>query len=198
MNKIQFIETMHVVDGRIDNLQAHVERMRRSVSEVYGVERDFSLLQAMDIPSDAAKCRIVYDEEIRTTEFSGYTPRDIRTLRLVQADADLDYHLKYLDRTALNRLRDQRADADEVLIVREGFITDTSFSNVVFTDGRKFVTPSTCLLPGTRRARLLASGVVTAHPIRVDDIAQFTHIALINAMLPLDEKRLIPVTQIKF
>lgn len=62
--------------------------------------------------------------------------REIRSLRLVAADDELDYHLKYADRSALARLLQRRDDCDEILIVRDGAITDTSYSNVAFsTDG---------------------------------------------------------------
>jgi 4-amino-4-deoxychorismate lyase len=111
----------------------------------------------------------------------------------VEADAELDYHLKYLDRTALTQLSAQRGDCDEVLIVKDGFVTDTSFSNVVFTDGMRFVTPDTYLLPGTMRAMLLRSGAIVEAPVRVEDIGRFTHVSLINAMLPMGRGGWVPV-----
>jgi 4-amino-4-deoxychorismate lyase len=108
----------------------------------------------------------------------------------------LDYHLKYADRSALNKLAELRGDCDEILIVKDGQITDTSFSNVVFTDGQQFVTPSSYLLPGTMRAALLQSGAITEAPIRTGDLQQFSHVTLINAMLPLHAFPLIPISSI--
>jgi 4-amino-4-deoxychorismate lyase len=67
----------------------------------------------------------------------------------------------------------------------------------VFTDGKQFVTPTTYLLPGTMRASLLASGDIIEAPISVDDIKKYTHITLINAMLPLHTMPLIPIENIK-
>jgi 4-amino-4-deoxychorismate lyase len=196
MKEIQFIETMRIADGAIVNLQGHAERMRATVREVYGHEPELAQLADLAFPAGAEKCRIVYDEAIRTVEFSGYTPRSISSLRLVEADAQLDYHLKYLDRTALTQLSAQRGGCDEVLIVKDGFVTDTSFSNVVFTDGKRFVTPDTYLLPGTMRAMLLRSGAIVEAPVRVEDIGSFTHVSLINAMLPMDRGAWIPVEKI--
>jgi 4-amino-4-deoxychorismate lyase len=196
MKEIQFIETMRIAGGAIVNLQGHAERMRATVREVYGHEPELAQLTDLALPAGAEKCRIVYDEAIRTVEFSGYTPRSISSLRLVEADAQLDYHLKYLDRTALTQLSAQRGDCDEVLIVKDGFVTDTSFSNVVFTDGKRFVTPDTYLLPGTMRAMLLRSGAIVEAPVRVEDIGSFTHVSLINAMLPMDRGAWIPVEKI--
>jgi 4-amino-4-deoxychorismate lyase len=196
MKEIQFIETMRIAGGAIVNLQGHAERMRATVREVYGHESELAQLADLALPDGAEKCRIVYDETIRTVEFSGYTPRSISSLRLVEADAQLDYHLKYLDRTALTQLSAQRGGCDEVLIVKDGFVTDTSFSNVVFTDGKRFVTPDTYLLPGTMRAMLLRSGAIVEAPVRVEDIGSFTHVSLINAMLPMDRGAWIPVENI--
>ena len=97
--------------------------------------------------------------------------REIRSLRLVAADDELDYHLKYADRSALARLLQRRDDCDEILIVRDGAITDTSYSNVAFFDGRKYVTPDTFLLNGTRRQYLLGTGVLTERRITPSDLA---------------------------
>jgi 4-amino-4-deoxychorismate lyase len=85
----------------------------------------------------------------------------VNSLKLVDVCSDFDYHLKFADRSALNSLRELRGDCDEILIVKNGYITDTSYSNVVFTDGQHFVAPSTFLLPGTMRASLLNWGLIT-------------------------------------
>lgn len=196
MKDLLFIETMRVVNGEIANFQRHLERMRNTIGEVFSQEPDLDPLQDIEIPAAAAKCRILYGKQIKSTEFSDYKPRTINSLKLVNADAELDYHLKYADRTMLTSLREQREGCDEILIVKDGNVTDTSYSNVVFTDGQKFVTPSTYLLPGTMRASLLKSGAITEAPITVDNIMQYTHVALINAMLPLHAMPLIPIANI--
>jgi 4-amino-4-deoxychorismate lyase len=197
MNEKLFIETMRVVDGRIANIDGHISRMRSTCREVFGNERDLASLRELAVPDDAQKCRIVYGKDIVSIEFSDYVPRQIRTLKLVEADADLDYHLKYADRSALNALTAGREDCDEILIVKDGLITDTSYTNVVFTDGNCFFTPDSPLLPGTMRASLLKAGVISEATISVDDIKRYTHIALINAMLPLNALPLIPIGNIQ-
>jgi 4-amino-4-deoxychorismate lyase len=196
MKNLQFIETMRIVDGKIANLEGHINRMRNTFNDVFGYCKEFNLLQDIVIPPDAKKCRIVYDNEIQSIEFSDYKPRQISSLKLVEADDALDYHLKYLDRKELTQLQSLRGDCDEVLIVKNGHITDTSYSNVVFTDGKHFVTPDTYLLPGTMRAHLLKTGAITEAPIRVEDIKRYTHITLINAMMPLNTIPFIPINKI--
>ena len=83
---------------------------------------------------------------------------------------------------------DQRAGCDDILIVRDGRITDTSFSNVVFEDaGGGLYTPDTCLLKGTRRESLLDAGIIRECPITVDDIRRFRKVLLVNAMIGLED-----------
>ena len=70
--------------------------------------------------------------------------RQVNTLRLVVDDA-VDYTYKSTDREGLNRLYARRDGADDVLIVKDGRLTDTSIGNVAFfRDGEKWYTP---LLP---------------------------------------------------
>jgi 4-amino-4-deoxychorismate lyase len=188
---------MRLVGGKIQNIEAHRNRINNTIKEAYGHVPCNDILQRLFFPKKIEKCRVVYADDLQYVQLCQYEPRKINTLKLVVADSDLDYHLKYLDRSDLEKLYDRREDCDDVLIVKDGFITDTSFSNVVFTDGKQFVTPSTYLLPGTMRASLLASGDIIEAPISVDDIKKYTHITLINAMLPLHTMPLIPIENIK-
>jgi 4-amino-4-deoxychorismate lyase len=199
MKDLLFIETMCIADGRIANIDGHIARMCGTVREVYGTAADFvDELRRMVVPTDARKCRIVYGKDLQSVEFGNYQPRKIASLRLVEVGADFDYHLKYADRTALNSLLAMRGDCDEILIVKDGCITDTSFSNVVLTDGEHFVTPETCLLPGTMRAALLHTGKIAAAHVTVADLSRYTHIHLINAMLPLGTLPPIPLAALRY
>lgn len=49
------------------------------------------------------KCRVIYAEALLQVAFIPYTPRPIRSLKLVVDDA-IDYAWKYEDRSALNHL----------------------------------------------------------------------------------------------
>jgi 4-amino-4-deoxychorismate lyase len=197
MKDLLFIETMRVIDGEIVNLNGHLNRMRNTINEVYGHDPELDELDSVVIPNDAEKCRILYGENIQSIEFSDYKPRQIESLKLVEVNEKLDYHLKYADRSVLTSLSENRGDCDEILIIQNGHVTDTSFSNVVFTDGKRFVTPDTYLLPGTMRANLLRSATIMESSIRVEDIKRYTHIALINAMLPLNRIPFIPIEKIQ-
>ena len=174
MDELLFIETIRVEDGIFVRPELHLHRMRQTVREAYGVAFNFDLADG-SIPlqhrKGTVKCRIVYGRSLSEISFAPYVPREIRSLRLVAADDELDYHLKYADRSALARLLQRRDDCDEILIVRDGAITDTSYSNVAFFDGRKYVTPDTFLLNGTRRQYLLGAGAVSYTHLTLPTIA---------------------------
>lgn len=200
MDELLFIETIRVEDGTFVRPELHLQRMRQTVREAYGVASGFDLADG-SIPlqhrKGTVKCRIVYGRSLSEISFAPYVPREIRSLRLVAADDELDYHLKYADRSALARLLQRRDDCDEILIVRDGAITDTSYSNVAFFDGRKYVTPDTFLLNGTRRQYLLGTGVLTECRITPSDLGGFERVVLINAMLGIEDDLAVPIERIR-
>ncbi|MEG0500011.1 MAG: aminotransferase class IV [Rikenellaceae bacterium] len=134
------------------------------------------------------KCRIVYSDRILAVNFEQYNYRNIRKLALVYDDT-IDYGYKFEDRSSFDHLLKQRGDADEILIVRNGVITDTSFTNVVLrhNDGT-LVTPESYLLPGTKRQMLLDRGLISQRRIAVEDLSQYNEIYLINAMIDLEDR----------
>lgn len=111
-----------------------------------------------------------------------YTPRTIRQLQLLHAD-HLDYTHKHADRTELNHCFARRGNADDVLIVRHGWLTDTTIANIAFFDGTQWITPSHPLLHGTHRAALLDQGALIECPVAVTDLPHFSRCRLFNAML---------------
>jgi 4-amino-4-deoxychorismate lyase len=181
----RLFETIRIIDGKPVNLGLHEQRLNRSRRKLYDLGDDLKLSDYIRVPEDCLsgvfRCRIIYGQEVVSTEFTPYVPAAVRTLKLVYADT-LDYDLKYLDRRGLTGLIN-RDLADDILIVKEGNITDTSYSNIVFSDGKQWVTPDTPLLCGTMREKLLTDGIIKADRITVETLSRFTHFRLINAML---------------
>ena len=68
---------------------------------------------------------------ILSITFTAYRRKKIDSLKLMEAD--VAYSFKYSDRSVLNTLLQEKGDCDEILIVKNSCITDTSFSNVVFS-----------------------------------------------------------------
>ncbi len=184
----RLFETIRINNGVPENLYLHYERMNRSRKAIFGKNDLLNLEDNITVPIDLkkgiVKCRILYSESVISVEFSNYVPAEVKTLKRVDAGT-IEYDHKYLDRSRLISLIDKGV-ADDILIIRNGCVTDTSYSNIVFTDGNKWITPDTPLLPGTMREYLLRKGAISQGRITVDDISRFTHFRLINAMLGFD------------
>jgi 4-amino-4-deoxychorismate lyase len=180
------IETIAVENRQLKNLEYHEARLNKTRHELWGYTDHWNLTDLIVIPdsitSDLHKCRLAYGKGIDNIKWELYTPRTIRKIQRVYQDS-VDYSFKFNDRPELNTLFAQRNDADEILIIKRGMVTDSFFCNVAFLNGDKWYTPDTFLLPGTQRAFLLDSGVIEEAGISENDIFNYSHIRLFNAMV---------------
>ena len=183
------LESIRLCDGNFQNLFYHERRMNRGLKLLCGVQEHFDLeefLNKIERPSTGLfKCRLVYDESSRDLEFIPYRPKKIDTLRVVEHDR-ISYEFKYADRKLIDRLYGLKKECDDILIVKRGFVTDSSFSNLVFRRGQRWYTPWSALLKGTMRSSLLERNLIQEEEIRVEDIKTFDSFKLINAMLQFD------------
>lgn len=183
------LESIKLVDGEFRNLFYHERRMNRALKFLCGVQEHFYLeefLQQLDPPKQGLyKCRMVYDDVSRDVEFIPYEYKAINSLRVVEHDR-VSYEFKYADRKVLNRLFELRKDSDDILIVKRGLVTDSSYANIVFRRGKHWYTPWSALLKGTMRAQLLEKDLIIEEEIRVEDIKTFETFKLINAMWEFD------------
>lgn len=180
------IESIKLQDGRFNNLRYHELRMAYSLKELYGVSDQINLLQFLDTLNYPRKgfykCRLVYDHQTKEVEFNPYTLRMVSSLKLVVNDSIL-YDHKYSDRSSINQLIQKKEECDDILIVKNGWVTDCSYANIVFKSGSKWYTPHTYLLKGTMRESLLDAGEIEALPIKISNIKKFEKFKLINSML---------------
>lgn len=138
-------------------------------------------------PAGLHKVRVIYDAAIQQMEILPYQLPRIRSLRLLPAD-HLHYRYKYADRTALNECYARRGDNDDILLLRNGLLTDTSYANIALYDGDQWWTPARPLLPGTRRAQLLEKGLLHEADLLPADLCNFMVLRLINAMIRLEDR----------
>jgi len=194
----RLLESIRCEEGALQNLPFHQARMDTSVEALFSIENRLRL-EDVEVPPDCRtglyKCRIVYDDSLCSVEFQPYRFREIRSLKLVSDDA-VEYSHKYADRTALQRLLQARGDCDDILIVKNGRPTDTSYANVAFFDGKRWFTPARPLLRGTQRERLISEGLVRPADIRVDDLGHFEKVRIINAMIRFEDRCDIPVKRL--
>ena len=189
MSQYRFVETIRILDGKPQNLLYHQRRLEQTFRHFYPQHTPFKLSKLITVHvahiKGLVKARFLYNASSFDLEFHHYTPKKINCLRLIRADW-IDYSFKYTDRSQFETLLKQAGECNEILIVKNGHVTDTSFSNIVFFDGKKWVTPTTYLLAGTFRQYLLDTDKITQAPIRPGDLRLFTHFKLINALLAWD------------
>ena len=192
------IETIRIENGRLLNMTFHNERFNRSRKELFGIKPESMLEGLISIPKNLPlgkiKCRVVYSREIKAVTFTPYILRKIQTLQLVVANS-VEYRYKFQDRHQLEKLT-QNIIADDILIIKNGLITDTSYANIIFWDGIKWITPSSPLLAGTMRSRLLQEGKIQTCEIKKSDLRLFKSAKIINAMIGLEESPVICIKNI--
>jgi 4-amino-4-deoxychorismate lyase len=185
----RLIESIKVNNGELCNLVWHQERVKISLSEL-GAKHHKILLNEIVVPSEAVrgiyKCRIVYDESgIHSCTFEAYKSKQINKLKLVYSE-DIDYSLKWENRDVINSLFAQRGSADDIIIVKNNKITDSSYANLLFKKDKQWFTPAQPLLRGIIRNKLLSESKIIPMDISYTDVVTFESCKLINAMLEFD------------
>jgi len=204
----QLVESILVKNGWFYNLDLHEERMNSAMAKIYGnsefVELEdilYSKLtqwmetQGEDVITGKIKCRVLYEREVLDVEFAPYNMRTINSLKVVYDDS-IDYSIKTADRSALNKLYDQRGDCDDILIIKNGLVSDAWAANVLFYDGKGWFTPRTPLLEGTKRRLLLNLEIIKETDIRVENIKSYQKIRLVNAMIDFEDEVDVEISNI--
>lgn len=199
----QFVETIKIEKGEAQAIAYHQERLERTLRHFFP-----SLCNATSMPSleklvaptadmDFYKARVVYGEQgVKDITYAAYAMREIRSLQVVENDA-ITYDYKSTDRSSLNALVAQKGDCDEIIIVKHGLLTDTSFTNLAIYDGKHWVTPKRPLLLGTKRAALLDKGIIQEADITLNDLRNAVKVSLFNAMIEFGERE-VPIGNVRF
>ena len=139
------------------------------------------------------KARVVYGAQgVEAIEYAPYKMKEIHSLKVVE-DNNIDYTYKSTDRSALNALVAQKGDCDEIIIVKNGLITDTSFTNLALFDGNNWLTPKHPLLHGTKRAQLLEAGIIEEAELTPEDLKKAEKVSLFNAMIDFGEREVTEI-----
>lgn len=186
----RLFETLCIRNGIAENLPWHRQRLESSYRTLFGKAPEFDLEEIINVPPGYRRgifrCRLDYDRHHWKIQFTPYVLKEIESLQLVE-DNTIDYHHKYTDRNQLDALFALRGQCDDVLVIKDGRITDTSMANVILWNGQEWLTPATPLLEGTCRARLLSQGKIRASEIGAADLWSFSEVRLINAMRGLED-----------
>ena len=180
----RLVETVCLEGGRVLRASYHEARMNAARKELFGTTDYINICRIIRCGFEQrTRCRIVYETDVESIEYIPYHLRQVRTLKLVEADEGTDYHLKYANRSCLDALFALRGQADEVLIVKNGRLTDTSIGNVALYDGAAWHTPAYPLLRGTHRQYLIDHGILKERDIKVEDMAAYKGVRIFKAMI---------------
>lgn len=194
----QFIESIKVEDQKIFLADLHQKRINGTFSH-FGKSDPIDLqkiFKHLEHDEDGLyKLRLVYDldKKIRT-QMIPYAIPEIHTFQLVENNS-YDYSFKFEDRKELERMK-MKSRAEEIIIVKNNHITDTSFSNLLFKKGKDWFTPTTYLLNGVQRQHLLKSKKIKETEITLQNLKDFSHFQLINAMNDFDDMFIYPIDKI--
>ena len=180
----RFLESICFKEGSYQLLDYHQIRVNQTFGHFYPGEEPLNLKKILPRMSELEKMkvRLTYNEKEYDLSESKYRPKPLSTLRLVLSDA-IDYTYKYLDRTKINELLNPGSISEDIIIIKEGRVTDSSYSNLIFKQEDVWYTPKTFLLNGVKRQQLLNAGLILEKDIRIQDLKDYTEVSLINAML---------------
>lgn len=196
----QLLETIKLEDGKLVHADYHNRRFNKARKELFNLpEQDLTnLIQVPEsCQSGIFRCRVLYQQAIEKVEFIPHQPRSIKSLQVVR-DNTIDYSYKFADRSHLQQLYAQRGKADDIIIIKNGLVTDCFIGNLVFFDGQQWITPDQPLLEGTQRQKLLDNLEIKAARISENDLFAFELTGVINVFYDLNNMPRIKKEQISY
>jgi len=177
------------LDADLHSAKSGIKNPNATYFQIANLKEPNPLLQAstLEVSLGLFKCRIIYSKQIEKIEFIPYQLPNITSLKIV-IDNEIDYSHKYLNRNQLEKYYWQKGNCDDILIVKNGLVTDTSFANILFYNGIEWLTPANPLLKGTQRQFLLETEQITTAEIRPSDLKYFKKARLVNAMIRFEDE----------
>ena len=194
----QFIESIKIENGQAFLLNLHQQRIYQTFANFHHkcIINLHTLLSSLQLPQKGLyKWRIVYNlNGDFEHQFIPYSFTEIKDFELVENN-EINYSFKYLDRTHLDTMKKQSL-TQEIIIVKKGFISDTTFSNLIFLKDDIWHTPKTFLLNGVQRLNLIHLGIIQETEINLENLKEFSHFQIINAMNDFNSSFIYPINKI--
>ncbi|OHE06909.1 MAG: branched-chain amino acid aminotransferase [Sulfurimonas sp. RIFOXYB2_FULL_37_5] len=173
-------ETIKAVDGVLQHIAYHQARFDKTRQECYGSVDKISLSSLLSPPKElTCRVRVEYTHEVLHVEYIPYVPRKINSFCIVESN--LNYAYKWSNREEITALLVE--GYDDIIIVKNGLLCDTSIANVaVFMDGA-WMTPKEPLLKGVTRQRLIDSGFLQVANLTMQSLQKMEKFAIMNALI---------------
>ena len=184
------LESILYQNGRFPLLEYHIRRMEKSCREMgweLPGELDRHLTPPPVVGEGKYKVRILYDRAIADSEWIAYQKMQPVRVGLVNA-GDFSYRLKFADRSFFSAQREKWRTFDDLIFVKNGLVTDSSYCNVLARIDGRWLTAEKPLLKGVRRSFLLDGGLIETTDLKPFHLLEKAEeIRLINALMPLDD-----------
>ena len=156
MEKIKYFETIKCEDFEVFNLEYHNKRVANTIGLNINLQE-----YIYPISHELLRCKVIYDKNgIIDVTYFPYKKREITSFKIV--------------------------NCDEIIIIKEGVVTDTSIANIAIFYQGNWITSKQCLLKGTVRNRLLEEKRLIEKDINLPMLQSASKIALMNAMIDFD------------
>jgi 4-amino-4-deoxychorismate lyase len=196
----RFFESIAIVSGKPRNLFFHQARIDRTFKHFYpnfeSHHLEYLLSKIKYNEASLVKCKFSYDENTFKFYQLNYPIKKFSSFFLV-TDNNLQYSYKLIDRSALDKHQDTFSPEHQFILIKNNKITDSGFSNLLFYDGYRWLTPAKPLLAGTMRASLLAELRIFEEEIEPIHLPLFKSFKLINALNSFEDAPEYPVHLIK-
>ena len=178
MNENIYFETIKCEDFEIFNLEYHNKRVANTIG------LNINLQEYIYPPSEELlRCKLTYNNyEVLNVEYFPYTKREIKTFKLI-FDDEISYSKKYLNRENLDNLFSKKDSCDEIIIIKNKIVVDTSIANIAIFYENNWLTSKNYLLNGTTRNRLLEEKFLIEKDITLEMLKDTSKIALMSAMI---------------
>lgn len=185
----RFIESIKIEDQEIFNLDLHQKRVDATFS-FFGKDETLDIgkiFEDLKLEEDGLyKLRIVYDLDKKfSSRMIPYAYSQKTEFALV-VNNTLDYSYKFEDRKVFDLMKN-KAKSEEIIIVKNNHITDSSYANLLFLKDKQWYAPNTYLLNGVQRQQLLKTKKVKETNINLQNLKTFSHFQMVNAMIGFNE-----------
>lgn len=177
----EYFETIKCEDFEIFNLSYHEKRVAKTI----GLNLN---LQEYIYPttSQLLRCKLIYDNSgVLDVQFFPYVKREIKRFKII-FDDEIEYSKKYLNREKLDELFEKRENCDEIIIIKNGIVTDTTIANIAIFYENQWIISNDSLLEGTTKQRLIEEKKLILKDITLQMLQDSSKIALLNAMIDFD------------
>jgi 4-amino-4-deoxychorismate lyase len=183
-------ESIRVDNGQIPLLNFHQKRVDISYSSVFKKVNTYNLQECIKpfLKKDGIqKCRFIYDDKKYRIEIIDYQIIEPKRIGWLRIDPNFNYSFKYYDRNFFNKIKESYSGFNEIILVKNDLITDSTYCNLIVYAKGKWIVPQTCLLNGVERTRIISAYNFPIEPITIDEFLSAKEYKLINAMRPFED-----------